>query len=142
MKAWAVTLLLSAVIGGVASYFLPEGDKSPLYRPFRLITALTVLLILCQPLLSLARYPEAIKAGDFAKADEAYQYDPGKILLKQSEKSIEEKIRAAFPEGGYEIEFITDEEEQSILSIRVVSDDKILAQRITDYLTDNQMAVR
>ena len=140
MRAWAVSVIVAAVAGGVLSLLLPNGEKSPLYRPIRFLSALILLLLLCSPFLRLLRDPTLLSGSDFAAADEGLTYDPGAILLEQSEKTVEKRVREAFPEGDYRIVFDTDEEERTVRAIRVETKDADLGRRIADWLRDQGLA--
>ena len=140
MKTWAVTFLTALLIAGAAKLLLPKGEKSPLYRPLRFLTALLLLLILCHPLLKIVRDPNAYFSSGFTEADESADYDPGAHLLEQSENRIEKSVREAFPEGDYELVFETDEEELGIRSVKIVCDDPALGKEISLWLVERCLA--
>ena len=141
MKAWAITVILAAVISGAAALILPRGEQSPLYQPLRFLGALILLLLLCRPLQGLIRDPGALANVGFAEANESDAYDPEAMLLERSMEMIRKRAREAFPSGSYKIEFETDQDSRTILAIRVVTADRALGEKISLWLTDNGLAV-
>ena len=131
MKAWAMTLILAALVAGAAGQFLPKGEKSPLYGAIRLLSAMTLLVLLLEPVQKLLTDPSP-GALTGLEADATVSYDPEAMLLKQSEKKLTEKIREAFPEGRYEILFET--RDAVITKIRIVTEDAFLGEEIARWL--------
>ena len=140
MKAWAMTLILTALIAGASALLLPKGENSPFYKSVKFLTSMILLLILCQPFLSFIRDPDRLSDSSFAKADETLSYDPGAWLLQRSEEIITRNVKEAFPEDDYKLVFDTDEEGHAITGIRIQTDDKELGMEISDWLVDNGLA--
>ncbi|MBR5294987.1 MAG: hypothetical protein IKU24_00175 [Clostridia bacterium] len=62
--------------------------------------------------------------------------DVNVLLLKRFAKKLDEQIRAAFPNTEFSFEVHTDENKTPIL-IKVVSDHKDVAQKISNWIQEN-----
>ena len=107
MKEWIFPILITAILTVLIPIVLPNGEKSPLFPPLKLLLSLALTLSVFLPVVSFSKSGiENPSLFSYTVSNENYE----KILLEKAEADIASAVKSAFPEEEVSVEVVANED--------------------------------
>ena len=129
MSLWIRAILALSFFTMALTRILPQGEKSKLLPALRFLMALTLMVVLLSPILSLSLPTLA----EWEETESTALYDPAELLLQKSCETMAESVRRSFPDATFTLRVRTDENKTPVYV--EVEGDK--ADKIAAFLTKN-----